>query len=235
MIITTKRSVIPACDCNVEHFERLVKATADLPGVGAYKLGFQLALEVGLPKAVEIARRYTEKPLIYDHQKAGTDIPDTGKAFAQCCKSAGVQAVILFPEAGPETERAWIDYCRNEELWVIVGGLMTHKKYVRSEGGYIADEAIVEMYEQAAGLGVNDYVVPGNNAEAIRKIRAMLEREHTHPVFYSPGFVAQGGSLTAAAKAAGERYHAIVGRGILEAPDMRGAAEELCRRLELVE
>lgn len=231
MIIAQPKSIIPACDCDAERFERLVRETAGVAGVGGFKLGFALALSVGLPRAVEIARRYTEKPLIYDHQKAGTDIPDTGKAFAQICRAAGIDAVILFPQAGPETERAWIDFARGEDLEVIVGGLMTHKRYVRSEGGYIADEAVVEMYERAANLGVNDYVVPGNNPEAIRKIRAMLEREHSHPVFYSPGFVAQGGTLSEAVAAAGEHYHAIVGRAILGAPDMRKAAEELCRHL----
>ncbi|MFH0799191.1 MAG: orotidine 5'-phosphate decarboxylase / HUMPS family protein [Pseudomonadota bacterium] len=231
MIIDIPRSIIPACDCDALRYEALVKATADLPGIGGYKLGFVLALSIGLPKAVEIARRHTKKTLIYDHQKAGTDIPDTGKAFARVCREAGINAVILFPQAGPETERAWIDYALGEEMGVIVGGLMTHKKYVRSDGGYIADEAIIEMYEKAANLGVNDYVVPGNNPEAIKKIRAMLVREHSHPVFYSPGFVAQGGEISEAAAAAGESYHAIVGRGIYAADDMRRAAEELCSKL----
>lgn len=231
MIIDQPKSIIPACDCDVERYERLVKETSDLKGIGGYKLGFTLALSVGLPRAVEIARRYTKKPLIYDHQKAGTDIPDTGKAFARVCREAGIDAIILFPQAGPETERAWIDFARGEDLEVIVGGLMTHKKYVRSEGGYIADDAVVEMYERAANLGVNDYVVPGNNPEAIRKIRAMLEREHSHPVFYSPGFVAQGGTIADAVAAAGDHYHAFVGRAILGAPDMRQTAEEICTAL----
>lgn len=231
MIIAQPKSIIPACDCDVQRYEKLVEETADLPGIGAYKLGFSLALSVGLPRAVEIARRHTDKPLIYDHQKAGTDIPETGRAFAKVCKEAGIRAIILFPQAGPETERAWIDFAFGEELGVIVGGLMTHKKYLRSEGGYIADEAVVEIYERAAGLGVNDYVVPGNNPEAIRKIRAMLERERAHPVLYSPGFISQGGQIAEAAAAAGERYHAIVGRALCEAENMRAAAEGLCRAI----
>jgi orotidine-5'-phosphate decarboxylase len=231
MIISQPRSLIPACDVEPERYEALIKATADLPGIGAYKLGFTIALELGLPRAVEIARRYTQKPLIYDHQKAGSDIPDTGKSFARVCKEAGIDAVILFPHAGPETERAWIDFARNEDLDVIVGGLMTHRKYVRSDGGYIADEAIIEMYEVAAGLGINDYVVPGNNPVAIGKIREMLERERSHPVFYSPGFVTQGGELHAAIAAAGDHYHAIVGRAVYDAPDMRVAAEGFCNQL----
>lgn len=231
MIINEPRSIIPACDVGAEHYEALLKETADLSGIGAYKIGFALSLSIGLPRAVEIARRYTHKPLIYDHQKAGSDIPDTGRVFARVCREAGIDAVILFPHAGPETERAWIEYCRNENLNVIVGGLMTHKKFVRSEGGYIADEAVIELYVLAASLGVNDYVVPGNNPVAISKIRAMLERERAQPVFYSPGFVAQGGALRDAVEAAGHNYHAIVGRGIYAAPDMRKAAMDLCMQM----
>lgn len=231
MIISQPKSIIPACDVEAELYEKLIKVTADLPGVGGYKLGFTIALSLGLPRAVEIARRYTHKPLIYDHQKAGSDIPDTGKQFAHICREAGIDAVIIFPQAGPETERAWIDFARNEDLGVIVGGLMTHKKFMRSEGGYIADEAIIEMYEKAAGLGVNDYVVPGNNPVAIKKIRAMLERERAHPVFYSPGFIAQGGELAKAVEAAGDNYHAFVGRAIYSAQDMRKTAENLCKQL----
>lgn len=233
MIISQDRSIIPACDVGAEHYEALLKATADLPGVGAYKIGFALSLSIGLPRAVQLARRYTHKPLIYDHQKAGSDIPDTGRAFARICKEAGIDSVILFPHAGPETQRAWVDYARNENLHVIVGGLMTHAKFVQSEGGYIADDAVIKLYELAAALGVHDYVVPGNNPVAISKIRAMLERERVQPViFYSPGLVAQGGALREAMAAAGERYHAIVGRGIYAAPDMRKAAIDLCDQLE---
>ena len=44
-----------------------------------YKVGLSLALDCGLPKVVEIAREYTDKPIIYDHLKAGTDIPEVGK------------------------------------------------------------------------------------------------------------------------------------------------------------
>jgi len=230
-IVNMDRSIIPSCDMNVDRYEPLIRETACIKGVGAYKIGFKIALSIGLPKAVEIARKHTDKPLIYDHQKAATDIPTTGEAFAHVCKSAGLNAIILFPQAGPETERAWIDYAMNEDLGVIIGGLMTHKKYVRSEGGYIADDAIVEIYEKAAGLGVNNYVVPGNNPEGVRKIRIMLERERAHPVLYSPGFIAQGGKISETADAAGPRFHAIIGRAIYDSEDMAKAAETACNEL----
>ena len=232
MIVNRNRSIIPACDVSPEKLEELVKVTANIDGVGAYKLGFVLGLSIGLPKAVEIIRNHSDKPIIYDHQKAGTDIPDTGKAFARVCKEAGVDAVIFFPQAGPVTEKAWIAAAREEGLGVIVGGLMTHKGYTLSEGGFLADEAVLEMYLTAAKEGVTDFVVPGTKIEAIHKIHDMLKHVGCDPTFYSPGLIKQGGDVREVAAAAGSKWHAIVGRALYNADDMGKAAQELVTCLE---
>jgi len=232
MIIERNRSIIPACDVSPEKLDEMVKATAGIDGIGAYKLGFVLGLSIGLPKAVEIIRKHSDKPIIYDHQKAGTDIPDTGKAFARVCKEAGIDAVIFFPQAGPETEKAWIAAAKEENLGVIVGGLMTHKGYAHSEGGYLADEAILDMYLNAAKEGVTEFVVPGTKIEAIHKIHEMLEHVGCDPTFYSPGLIKQGGDVREVAEAAGTKWHAIVGRALYNADDMGMAAQELVTCLE---
>lgn len=230
-IIQTDRSVIPACDVPLSLFERIVKETGDIERIGGYKVGLFLGLDYGLPEVVKLAREYTDKPIIYDHQKAGTDIPALGEKFAGVCEKAGIDAVILFPQSGPETEEAWIKALQEKDLGVIVGGLMTHPRYVRSEGGYLADEAIMEMYTSAAELGVTDFVVPGNRPEDIKIIRESLEERGVTPTFYAPGFVAQGGVISDATKVAGDYWHAIVGRGIYRAEDIRTAALELTSKL----
>ena len=225
-IIKRPRSIIPACDVSIDIYKKIVKETSSIDGVGAYKIGFQLALTHGLPKIVEITRKYTDKPIIYDHQKAATDIPDTGIKFMGTLKNAGVDAVILFPQSGPETQKAWIDAALKKKLGVIVGGLMTHPMYVRSEGGYINDESIKEIYLNAANQGVVDFVVPGNKPEFIKEIRELLESKGIKPIFYSPGFIAQGGSISEATKVVGSKWHAIIGRGIYEAEDIKKATLE---------
>ncbi|MEK6910177.1 MAG: hypothetical protein AABW82_00200, partial [Nanoarchaeota archaeon] len=132
-IIGRDRSVIPACDVQtLQEFREIVKQTADVEGIGGYKIGFELGLGFGLPAVVDAAREFTNKPIIYDHQKAGTDIPATGKNFAQTMKRSGVDTVIFFPQAGPETERAWIYHAFDQGLNVIVGGRMTHPAYAVS-------------------------------------------------------------------------------------------------------
>jgi len=229
MIIEKEKSIMIACDVDEKRFEQIVKETADLDAVSSYKIGFYLGLGYGLPRIVKIARKYTDKPLVYDHQKAATDIPETGKIFAEACASAGINAVILFPQAGPETEKAWIDYCKEAGLGVIVGGLMTHKAYKKSEGGFLDDDGVYRIYEIAAKNGINDFVVPGNKPDEIRKIKAIVEKAGAKPVFYAPGFIAQGGTITEAAKAAGERWHAIIGRAIYESKNIKAAINELSK------
>ena len=226
-IIERYRSVIPACDVpSLEEFEEIVKETADVEGIGGYKVGLELGLSYGLGRVVEVARKYTAKPIIYDHQKAGTDIPDTGKNFAEVCKRAGVDAVILFPQAGPETERAWIYHALDRGLKVIIGGRMTHPAYAVSEGGFITDEGALEMYGIGARAGISHFVVPGNKPDVIKQVREVVEVEGVEPVFYAPGFIAQGGNISDAAKVAGNRFHGIVGRGIYRAQNKRAAALE---------
>ena len=141
-IVAEDRSIIPACDmATIEEFDKLVKETANVEGIGGYKIGFELGLTYGLPRLAETARKYTQKPLIYDHQKAATDIPDTGQRFMLVAKKAGMDAVILFPQSGPETERAWIYRAMDTGIGVIVGGIMTHPGYLVSEGGFISIRA----------------------------------------------------------------------------------------------
>jgi len=80
------------------------------------------------------------------------------------------------------------------------------------------------MYRIAARAGINNFVVPGNKPSVIKQVREVIEAEGVSPIFYAPGFVAQGGVISEAAKVAGDNFHGIVGRGIYQAPDMREAA-----------
>ena len=210
-IIKLNKSIIPSCDVSdLEKLRDLVKETCSVKGIGAYKIGLELCLPYGIPKIVQTIREFTELPIIYDHQKAATDIPELGEKFASAVK--GVNAVILFPFTGPETEKAWIKACKNAGLGIIVGGEMTHKAFLESEGGFISEDEASKIYEVAANEGITNFVVPGNKPEKIKLYKELLESKGINPVFYSPGLIAQGGNITESAKAAGNNWHAIVGR-----------------------
>ncbi len=231
-IIDINKSVIPACDvATLPELEELVKATAGVKKIGAYKIGFVLGLGFGLGTVVSTIRKHSDKPIIYDHQKAGTDIPPMGEKFATVCSEAGVDAVIFFPQAGPVTEKAWIEAAKAVGLGVIVGGEMTHPGYLKGDDGFIDDSSPKRMYEIAIEAGVTDFVVPGNKPEKIAEYKTLFDSKSIDAVLYSPGLVAQGGEVTESAKAAGGKWHAIVGRGIYQAEDKTKAAEELTSKL----
>lgn len=228
-IIKHNKSIIPSCDVpDLKKLKKLVKETCHVKGIGAYKIGLELCLRFGIPSVVDAIRKYTRLPIIYDHQKAATDIPELGEKFAKAVK--GVNAVILFPFTGPETEKAWIKACKKAKLGVIVGGEMTHKGFLDTEDGFINPLVPLKIYEVASRFGINDYVVPGNKPGKIRMYKAFLEARGIKPVFYSPGLIAQGGNISESAKAA-ERWHAIVGRALYNSKNINKTAKELVRFL----
>ena len=213
---------------SLDKLTKLVKATCSVKGVGAYKIGFELIIPFGMEKVVKAIRKITKLPIIYDHQKAGTDIPEMGSKFMKACKY--VDAVILFPQAGPETEVAWIKAAQQAKMNVIIGGEMTHQAFLKEAGGFIDDNAPKRMYEIAASMGVVDFVIPGNKPEKLLDYVNLIKNKIKNPVFYSPGLITQGGSISDLAKKL-DSWHAIIGRAIYEAKDMRKAAEEMAKAL----
>lgn len=222
--------VIPACDVNtLEEFRELIKATCGIRGIVGYKVGCILALRYGLAALARVCREHTNLPLVYDHQKAGTDTPHLGEGFAKVCKEAGVVGVIIFPQSGPETGLAFVQAVREQGLTPILGGEMTHPRYLASNGGFLRNEAPTEMYTLGAEAGVEHFVVPGNKPDMVASYKKLLQDEIDQPIFLMPGIGSQGGQITSAFKASlGCPSYAIVGRAIYKAPNMTEAAEALC-------
>lgn len=238
-LINRDKSVIVAADVKAEQLSPLVQATYGVEGINGYKVGLALGLGMGLPQTVHRIREYTNLPIIYDHQKAGNDIPDMDKEFADVCQKAGVNAIILFPFSSPVTEERWIKASQDSGLTVLVGGHMTVPKFLEREGGFIADSAPEHIYTIAAENGVRDFVVPGNKVEYVAKYRKLLEDILGPDNFtlYAPGFIAQGGNISEAGQAAGNKFHAIVGSAIYgknesrTVDQMRIAAEEVTAQI----
>lgn len=232
-LIPRDRSVVVAADIESGKLSELVRNTCLVEGIGGYKVGLRLALEEGLARIVGTVREHTPLPIIYDHQKAGNDIPIMGAEFAEVCRKAGVNAVILFPFSSPVTEERWIKAAQDADLTVLIGGHMTHEQFLEPEGGFIAGSAPDRIYTIAAQNGVRDFVVPGNKVEYVERYRRLLEGVLGAGNFtlYAPGFITQGGEISKLAEVAGGRWHAIVGSAIYKALDLRAAAEEMTRQI----
>ncbi len=228
------RGIVPALDfTDLKKLEEIATACKDNPKVTGFKIGALLIGAHGMKTVVELLRSINpDKIIIYDQQKAGTDIPETGEGFMRQCCEAGVDAVILFPLSGPEVLRAWTYYAYNYGLQVIVGGVMTHAAFLKSEGGWIDDNGAYKIYEIAAGCGVDCFIVPGTKIDAIKKIKTIIDDnkwvvDHEIQVL-SPGIITQGGPLKEVEESAGDYgFQGIIGRAINDAKDPKQAVIDL--------
>ena len=225
-----KYTVIPSLDVtDLDEAVRLAGAIGNPPFVNAFKVGFSLGLTCGLPEVVRRIREVSQRPIIYDHQKAGTDIPDTGALFARTLAKAGIQRAILFPQAGPRTLSAWISALRNEGVEIIVGAIMTHPAYVASEGGFLLDGAMERIFAIALEEGVTDFVVPLTKPDAVRELHRRVGFA-TDCEFFSPGYGAQGGDPSKFDFVS--THHLIIGRSLLKAENPAHYITEIEMRLQ---
>ncbi len=226
--------IILAADVSdIGELRRLVEACAGAPEVVAVKVGFTLGLKYGLPDVVRTVREISGMPVIYDHQKAGTDIPAMGKPFAKVCRDAGVKGVIFFPQAGPKTLEGFVKAAFDLELTPIVGLVMTHDAYLESEGGYIVDEAPGRMAEAAIELGVTDFVLPGTKPEIVKRFAVGRLSGVKSAAIMMPGIGSQGGSLkTAFAAARPCRCFAIIGSAIYGVKEPRAALQGFIQEMK---
>ncbi len=223
--------VIVAAD--VEALDELLKLVDEISGVDGilgYKIGFLLGLEHGLPNVVRKIRDYTNKTIIYDHQKASTDIPEMGVPFASLMLRADVDGAIIFPESGPVTEEAFVKALKEvggSGVVPLVGGEMTHKGYLAKEGGFIRDDAPQKMYLIGAQHGAQHFIVPGNRPDSIRTYVELLAEYN--PRLCMPGIGRQGGDIRSAFEACkGFPAYAIVGSGIYRPGE--GTMKEAAKR-----
>lgn len=218
--------IILACDVSsIEEAESLAKLSVGIDEVVGYKIGFTLGLRYGLRQVTEALKKINPLPVIYDHQKAGTDILQMGEPFARCCKEGGVDGVIVFPQAGPNTLDAFVSAILQHDMTPVVGGVMTHKGYLVSDGGFILDEAPERIYRMALEKGVNQFVLPGNKPDLIRKYADILNKTPGVSVMM-PGIGSQGGELeTAFSACKGLKPYAIIGSAIYKAQNPRSSLE----------
>ena len=212
ILIPVERSVIWAADVSTERYMRIAPKLAQI-GLGGVKLGFDVALGMSLSAAVdEIKNNESEMVVIYDHQKAANDIPDTGKAFARRMKKSEVDAAILFPFTGLDAQKAWTSELQAAGVGVIIGSEMTHPGIY----DHIKSGSFEKIFELAIEQEVTNFVVPGNKIDRVRYWRRFFDDRLGAGNFdlFSPGLITQGGDVSETGLAAGRRFHGIVGRGI---------------------
>lgn len=232
--------IIAADVLDLGHLARLLNTTHDIPQVRGYKIGFSLSLRYGLPTVVDFIRGFSAEAqqmrLIYDHQKAGTDIPETGRHFAEVVKRSEIDDVILFPLAGVVTARKWIQECHTVGLNVLLGCLMTHSGFITGEGGLIEPENMIDIFCVGLEENVHGFVLPGvakdlRVFELTEMLIRYLSKSRSSLTIYTPGIGTQGGSIAEfeAGLRPQDKYYPIIGRFITGAEDMRAATLQFVR------
>lgn len=235
---TPNRSIVLAADVEPHKFAPLVGEMGDVEGMSGVKIGFEVALGLGLGPATEIVREANPNlEVTYDHQKASNDIPDTGVNFARAMALAKVDAAILFPFTGPVTQERWTRELQERGIKVISGAEMTHDAIAASadglSAGYVHPEAFKRMFALAVSLDVRDFVVPGNKPEKVVEYKEFFDQEIGEGGYtlWAPGFVTQGGDLSETGKVAGPNFNAIVGSGIYKQDNPHQAAHDLGQKV----
>lgn len=224
-----ERGIIPALDVDdFDQARRIVAATTRIEGIAGYKLGLAGVLRLGLAGAVDSLREETDLPLLYDHQKAGPDVPDMADKFVSLVAAAGVQAVILFPLAGARAVREFVGRSLERGVVPIVGGELPFAEYRVSHGGYVIDDVLDRILEEAVPLGARHFVLPAHDPGRLAGHVASLRARISRGSLFLPGIGALGGTVADSFAQAGDwPAYGIVGRGICAAADPREAARKL--------
>jgi len=224
--------VLAADVSSLEELKRTVEVCAEFPEVVAIKIGCTLALRYGLPAAVSTIKQMSTFHILYDHQKAATDIPQMGQSFMEACRDSGVQTVILFPQAGPRTLEGFVSAAFKSGLKPTVGLVMTHPGYLASDGGFILDEAPERIASAAIRMGVDSFVLPGTRPDVIKHYSTGVLATIPRASIMMPGIGSQGGDLVAACTAA--KPHGrfpIVGSAIYKAANPKEAVRQFAKLL----
>ena len=222
--------IIPALDnATLDGVLKTVEACAAIEGVVGFKIGLTTALQLGLSKAVSTIREITDLPIIYDHQKAGADIPDMGEKFCKIAAESGVNGLILFPLAGPSAVTSFVGSAIKNNIVPLVGGDLPIEDYTKSGGGYVVDEALGDIFARSIGIGAKYFIVPGKTPEKVRSHSISLREKMEKPSIIIPGIGALGGNISDCfAAAPGCNAYAVIGRGIYGADSIADAAKKFC-------
>jgi orotidine-5'-phosphate decarboxylase len=226
--------IVPALDVDTtDQLNLVVRQTCEADGVAGYKLGLTSVLRFGLAEAVRRLRDMTDLPLLYDHQKAGPDMPDMATRFVALCKEGGVDGVILFPVAGPTAVDRFVGESVKAGLIPIVGGEIPVPDYCVSGGGYMSDDTLARILERAALNNADHFVLPAHDNAKVEGWSQSIAASVRGATVFLTGFGPLGGSIKAAFAAASAcpRRFAIVGRLITSSASPGDAAKRLVEQL----
>lgn len=140
-------------------------------------------------------RGLTDLPILYDHQKAGPDMPDMAKKFTALCAEAEVDGLILFPVAGPAAVDGFVGEALKAGIAPVVGGEIPVADYGVSGGGYLLDNALDLILARAAEGGADHFVLPAHDTAKVTRWSRWIAANVKDPLVFLTGFGSLGGTI----------------------------------------
>jgi len=203
--------IIVALDIDdIEEVRRIAEEIKDMKReIAGLKIGSLLSWKYSLPKVAEMLKEVCNFPLIFDAQKAGTDIPDMVRRQVKMVADSGMNSFIAAPQgAGEVTLAAFVDACNEYQIVPIVVIEMTHPGFY----AFLLKDAAERILEKSIELGVSNFVAPANKPERLKAYKSIAYKKGKEIRIFSPGVGPQGGSPDAAVEAGVD--FVIIGRSI---------------------
>ena len=216
-------SIIVALDIPLQKASRLVRDLEKVEDkIAAYKISSLQVMESGLKSVVAELRLATKLPLIYDHQKGATDIPEIVEQQVKSASDYGVNAFIGVPQgAGSKSLESFVSACQRNKVEPIVLIEMSHSESDK----YLHTDYAWRVFQDAVGLGVRHIVAPGNKVERLKLIREWIKQSGKEISILRPGIGAQGGKAKEAVQAGTD--YPIIGRQIYESENPAKEVEKI--------
>lgn len=222
-------SIIPSMDVRLGDLSKIMDKICGLQHeIGGIKIGSLLAWEHGLPKIVKDIRDTSNSPIIFDAQKAGTDIPSIVEEQVKIVADVGIDAFIAAPlGSGPKTLEAFVKTSLDCQITPIIVLEMTHPM----ANDFLIKEAGMRVLIQSLEMGVEYFVAPANNPDRITYYRNLASENGKGIRIFSPGVGPQGGGPDTAIKAGAD--FVIIGRNIYEAADPRAEVVRIYKLISI--
>lgn len=161
--------IIDLCCLHGKSYMAAIEAADNIPFVAGYRVGTLPVLEYGLKDTIRSIRKISGKPVIYDHQKLGSDLPGVYKdGMLDLIKSFGTDGVFIFPLGGKEVLESIINKCNDIKLIPVVCGDLSYKGFFTEEGGYMDIDVQQRIYLDAASYGVSHFMMSCNRVDRIK-------------------------------------------------------------------
>ncbi|MDI6807125.1 MAG: hypothetical protein QMD14_04965 [Candidatus Aenigmarchaeota archaeon] len=214
MLFKPSHGVILYCDVELDDFKRIMNYTTTIEGVSGYLIDRLLEARYGFPAIRDARRNYTDLPLVFEAQREGNASEAKERDLIKLYAANEVDALVLFSYISPRIQKACVDACYENKLTPIAGfklpQLLTAEDEISIEDerlkgesyrGYIAKDALERALGLYAKLGVDHYLVSGNEVDELKHTKDILLEMEIKPIFCMPNLGIQEGDIAQAFEA----------------------------------